>query len=204
VFAVPDTKSPGKSVVTDASRTETEIKLPVADPHAMQEQLAALDFQITKPRIFEANTLYDDHSGGLRARGCIVRLREVGNKRILTFKGPAESKKHKAREELETIVEDGEILALILRRLGFEPVFRYEKYRAEYQRPHERGVVTLDETPVGWFLELEGPPDWIDETATKLGFEESNYLTQSYGSLYQAYCEARGLPASAMVFNVTS
>lgn len=186
------------------NRTETEIKLPIADPQAIRDRLASLHFQITKPRIFEANTLYDDGTRSLRARGCIVRLRQVGNLSILTFKGPAESKKHKAREELETTVADGEIVALILHRLRFEPVFRYEKYRVEYERPHHGGVVTLDETPIGWFLELEGQPDWIDETATNLGFEESQYLTQSYGALYQAYCEARGLLASEMVFGITS
>jgi adenylate cyclase, class 2 len=189
--------------VSRTSQTETEIKLPITNPQSIRDRLASLDFHITKPRVFEANTLYDDGAGSLRARGCIVRLRQVGNQSILTFKGPAETKKHKAREELETTVGGGEIVALILRRLGFEPVFRYEKYRVEYERPHDSGVITLDETPVGWFLELEGPPGWIDETATNLGFEESHYITQSYGSLYQAYCEARGLPASEMVFDVT-
>jgi hypothetical protein len=34
----------------------------------------------------------------------------------------------------------------------------------------------LDETPAGVFLELEGPSRWIDRTARRLGFAESDYL----------------------------
>ena len=30
---------------------------------------------------------------------------------------------------------------------------------------NEPGVIELDETPAGDFLELEGPPEWIDATA---------------------------------------
>jgi adenylate cyclase class 2 len=61
-------------------------------------------------------------------------------------------------------------------------------------------VVTVDETPVGWFLELEGEPAWIDRTAAELGFEEKQYLTESYGSLYLLHCKQRGIEPSDMVF----
>ena len=40
---------------------------------------------------------------------------------------------------------------------------------------------------MGVFLELEGPADWIDQTAARLGLSEAEYLTQSYASLYQEY-----------------
>jgi len=85
--------------------------------------------------------------------------------------------------------------------LGFKPVFRYEKYRREFaQGNNSHGVVTLDETPIGDFLELEGPGDWIDETASRLGFSPENYSLESYGRLYQNYCERKGVKAQNMVF----
>jgi len=180
--------------------TETEIKLPIKDSHGIQVRLAALGFQTTKPRVFEANILYDDEAGTLRNRGCVVRLRQVGPATILTFKGRAESAKHKVREELETTVGDANTAALILERFGFIPTFQYDKYRTEYERPPEAGVVTVDETPIGWFLELEGLPDWIDRTAAELGFCEADYITVSYGTLYRSYCERIGLTPSKMVF----
>ena len=61
-------------------------------------------------------------------------------------------------------------------------MFRYEKYRTEFRQPRRAGVAMLDETPVGVYLELEGTPHWIDRTARRLGFQESDYITASYGA----------------------
>ncbi|MCA1481278.1 class IV adenylate cyclase, partial [Bradyrhizobium sp. NBAIM08] len=140
-------------------------------PEQFAGRLQDAGYRVTKPRIFEANTLYDQPGEVLRARGCLLRLREVGDRAILTFKGPAERGKHKSREELETTLGEAGTAALILERLGFSATFRYEKYRTEYERPGEHGVVTIDETPVGWFIELEGLPEWIDDVAAKLGYK---------------------------------
>ncbi|MBV9156122.1 MAG: adenylate cyclase, partial [Acidobacteriaceae bacterium] len=63
-----------------------------------------------------------------------------------------------------------------------------------------QGVVTLDETPIGTFLELEGPGDWIDETAKQLGFSRADYIVDSYGRLYLADCERRGVQPTNMTF----
>jgi adenylate cyclase, class 2 len=93
-----------------------------------------------------------------------------------------------------------ETLAKILEQLGYRPSFRYEKYRTEFRRDDEAGVVTLDETPIGNFLELEGGGEWIDQTAQKLGFLPKDYVLESYGRLYLAECERRGVQPSHMVF----
>jgi adenylate cyclase class 2 len=91
------------------------------------------------------------------------------------------------------------VLAAILARLGFERMFRYEKYRTEFRRGRT-GVVTLDETPIGTYLELEGEPTWIDRTARLLGFTEADYITLSYGQLYLDRCARQGSKAGDMVF----
>jgi len=62
------------------------------------------------------------------------------------------------------------------------------------------GVATLDDTPIGVFLELEGAPGWIDRTARLLGFAEQDYITASYRSLYVDDCAARGIPPADMIF----
>ena len=69
-----------------------------------------------------------------------------------------------------------------------------------YSRAGEAGVVTLDETPIGVFLELEGPAAWIDATAVVLGFSEADYITASYGSLFFQHREATGGTSRDMVF----
>ncbi|HYI97981.1 MAG TPA: class IV adenylate cyclase [Bryobacteraceae bacterium] len=183
--------------------TETEIKLKIDDPGAIQEHLEAQGLRIVRSRVFETNTLYDFPDARLRAHRSILRLRQVDGKAILTFKGPAEAAKHKTREELETALGDAEIGRKILEKIGMQPGFRYDKYRTEFEKPGESGVVTVDETPVGWFLELEGQPEWIDRTASALGFDERAYITESYGSLYVKHCRENGLEPAIMVFGET-
>lgn len=82
--------------------------------------------------------------------------------------------------------------------MGYQPVFRYEKYRTEYT--DGTGILTLDETPIGCYIELEGDPQWIDETAGKLGYHERDYITKSYGALYRSHCLERQVPPTNMVF----
>jgi adenylate cyclase class 2 len=181
--------------------SETEIKIRVAgSPEQILARIQEAGFVITKPRHFEANTVYDTPEEGLRSQGQLLRLREVGDVTILTFKGQAERGKHKSREEIETTIGDVGNARTILERLGYVATFRYEKYRTEFERPGENGIVTLDDTPIGWFMELEGESDWIDRTAGELGFREGEYVTNSYGSLYLQYCAERGIQPTHMVF----
>jgi hypothetical protein len=65
------------------------------------------------------------------------------------------------------------------------------------------GTATLDETPAGVFLELEGEPAWIDEVAGKLGFTEPDYITASYIQLYVNHCKRQGVAPADMVFDQT-
>jgi adenylate cyclase class 2 len=91
-------------------------------------------------------------------------------------------------------------MTAIVERLGYRRVFRYEKYRTEFHQPRRAGVAMLDETPAGVYLELEGTPHWIDLTARRLGFQESDYITASYGRLYIDWCSANGRTPGDMTF----
>lgn len=179
---------------------ETEIKLKVVDALKAHEQLLADGFIIHKPRIFEANTLYDTPTQELRGRGVMLRLRQAGDTATITFKGPKSISRHKSREEHETIVSDISIAAKILSGLGYAPAFRYQKFRTEYYRAGERGLALLDETPIGWYIELEGEPSWIDAVAERLGYAQSAYITESYFALYQSTCELQKRNPSDMIF----
>jgi len=163
--------------------------------------LDAAGFTVSTPRVFESNALFDTAGGDLYAAGGLLRVRRAGDRGVLTYKGPPLPGKHKNREELEVDVSDADTLSEILDRLSLVVCFRYEKFRTEYRRPGEGGVATLDETPIGVYLELEGVPMWIDRTARRLGFRESAYITASYASLYERYCEKQGIQPSDMTFD---
>jgi adenylate cyclase class 2 len=151
--------------------------------------------------VFEANTVYDTVDCSLRRGDMLLRLRQSGSQGILTWKGRGVPGPHKSRPELETTVASLETLDKILLQLGYLPGFRYEKYRTEFESPDRQGgKITFDETPIGQFLELEGPGDWIDSTARKLDFSPSDYVLSSYGKLYLDYCAERGVQPDNMVF----
>jgi adenylate cyclase class 2 len=189
-----------KPMSADSSSREIEIKLRIEDAAEGRRRLERAGFQIAASRVFEANLVFDTQDGRLRTAGALLRVRQAGQRSLLTFKGPAVHGRHKSREELEIELSDASVAAEILSRLGFQPVFRYEKYRTEFCHPDQAGLVTLDETPIGHFLELEGRPDWIDQTAGRLGFTEPDYITASYGSLYAEYCRTHPVAPAEMVF----
>jgi adenylate cyclase class 2 len=179
---------------------ETEIKL-VADSAAAGRRLLRTNgFRVFKSRVFETNTVYDRPDQALRNSGLLLRIRQAGRVHTLTYKGPSTPSKHKSREELEVALPDAKVMRAIVERLGFQATFRYDKYRTEFKQPRRAGVAVLDETPIGIYLELEGSADWIDRTARKLGFSESDYITQSYGALYFEWCERQDIAPGNMVF----
>ena len=59
------------------------------------------------------------------------------------------------------------------------------------------------DTPIGYYLELEGSRRWIDKTAARLGFSHDDYITKSYGLLYREHCETRGIKPTHMLFKRT-
>ncbi len=179
---------------------ETEVKLRLPDRPAILERIHRLGLAISAPRQFESNTLYDSPDHNLRDRNMLLRLRQLGGEAVITWKGPGNPGPHKSRPELETTVGSLETMHQILTQIGFAQTFRYEKYRTEFAAKDDHGVVTLDETPIGDFLELEGPGEWIDTTADRLGFSSRDYILESYGRLYLADCARRGVEPSNMVF----
>jgi adenylate cyclase, class 2 len=180
------------------SPKEVEIKFVLDDRRALERKLRALRFRRQTPRTHEMNTLYDLPGAVLRGRGELLRLRKYGDEWKLTHKGPGKAGRHKTRVETETAVENGECMEGILTALGFAPSFRYEKFRSEWS--DGTGQVVLDETPIGNYGEIEGPPRWIDRTARALRIAGSQYITDSYAQLFSDWKNRTGSPAREMTF----
>ncbi|HEY1936976.1 MAG TPA: class IV adenylate cyclase [Candidatus Angelobacter sp.] len=179
---------------------EVEIKFRIDGIDALTASLKAAGFQIVTPRTHEMNTLYDQAGGKLRRRGALLRLREYGPKWTLTYKdksGP-QSGRHKSRREIETQLENGGAMEAIVEALGFNPTFRYEKFRTEWT--DNQGHVVIDETPIGSFGEIEGPPEWIDATAKRLDIPVKSYLRESYSELFAAWRRKTKSRAKEMTF----
>jgi adenylate cyclase class 2 len=164
---------------------ETEVKLRVEDAGAARASLRRIGAALVHPRHFEDNVLFDDAAGSLRASGTVLRLRRTPEGGVLTFKGPREIRDGlKSREELETAVDEPGAAHAILERLGYRPVFRYQKYRESWTLRGQE--IEVDETPIGVFLEIEGDVDGIHAVAKDLGYRSSDYVSESYVALYLA------------------
>jgi adenylate cyclase class 2 len=182
---------------------ETEIKIPFAGtPQAARELIERHGYAASGPRTLETDQLFDHGASEMKNADQLLRLRRSGSVSTVTYKGPATRERYKSREEIEFDVSDASAFELVLHRLGYTPGFRYEKYRTKFAS--ESGIVTIDETPIGVFLELEGPADWIDSTALRLGFTSSDYSTASYAALYREYLSAHEGAPTNMVFNASN
>ncbi len=184
---------------------ETEIKFRLdnpADLAGLTLRLPAAGFTLQTPRSFESNVLYDTPDRRMRARTEILRIRSYAGRCLLTHKrlpdaGPGEDT-HKHRIETETEISDGEALAQVFLSLGLVPAFRYEKWRSEWS--DGAGHCVIDETPIGNYAELEGPGQWIDSAAARLGIDPSRYLTLSYGRLFDLWRQQHRSDAEDLTF----
>ncbi|HSM85944.1 MAG TPA: class IV adenylate cyclase [Candidatus Limnocylindrales bacterium] len=182
-----------------AAGHEIEIKFRVKDVKPLGAALLSAGFRLATERTHEMNTLYDLPSGTLRARGALLRLRRYGDLWTLTFKDRSTTQgRHKSRREIETRVENGPAMAELLEALGYRPSFAYEKFRSEWT--DRTGHVVVDETPIGNFGEIEGPPEWIDAIAGTLGITAGQYITASYAELFMEWKQQSRSPASNMLF----
>lgn len=188
---------------TDAMQAaEIELKFAVQDIRALRSAADVLGFTLVTERTFESNVLYDSADRQLRARRQILRLRHYGELCTVTHKRQADGGdadvRYKTRIETESAVEDGDALAGIFTHLGYGPVFRYEKFRTEWEM--EGGHLVLDETPIGIWAELEGAPMWIDAMLEKLGIAAELRTTESYGRIFLRWKEETGSLAENLTF----
>ena len=177
---------------------EREIKLRFETVEQARERVLSIGATPLRGRRLQEDCLLDNQQDALYRRRCVLRVRSECGRSLLTFKGPVQPGAMKLREEYETVAADGNTLLKILEELGLHVWFRYEKYREEFSA--EDVVIAIDETPVGTFIEIEGGEEHIHATASALGKGPSDYITDSYRTLFLQHRAAHGLPNGDMVF----
>ena len=213
-----------------AKETEIKLRITdVPAFHRELKRMGARPASPGTSRVHEENVIFDTPQGGLAKHGQLLRIRtetpEVRGKSkksapkqrvILTFKQPAtrlavaemEGVSHgsyKVRDEIEVEVAESANLARIFEGLGMSGWFRYEKYRTTFRLPASKAwakglLIELDETPIGTFVELEGPAEAIDRAAEELGYSKRDYVLKNYLRLYMEECRRRGEEPRHMLF----
>ena len=186
------------------STLEIEVKLRVVSADQARALLGRLPATPDEGRLFEDNEIYDTPDGTLRQAHRLLRLRIAGHRGLITYKEKVDTDLHaKVRAEIQTEVESPDAARAILLKLGFVRVYRYQKHRSCFVWTDPGGselAISLDETPIGVYLELEGPAPVIDRAAGRMGFTRTDYILDDYHSLHQSWLEQEGLPEGDMVF----
>jgi len=213
-----------------AKETEIKLRITdVPAFHRELKRMGARPASPGTSRVHEENVIFDTPQGGLAKHGQLLRIRtetpEVRGKSkksapkqrvILTFKQPmtrpgvaeTESRSdgpYKVRDEIEVEVAESGNLTRIFEGLGMNGWFRYEKYRTTFRLPASKAwakglLIELDETPIGTFVELEGPAEAIDRAAEELGYSKRDYVLKNYLRLYMEECRRKGEEPRHMLF----
>ncbi len=181
---------------------EREIKLAYDSAEEARAMVLAAGATPLHGRRLQEDALLDTDDEQLRRRRCVLRVRTENGKSRLTFKGPVQPSEMKIREEVETLVGDGEVLLRVLRELGLHVWFRYEKYREEFCQ--EDVIVAIDETPVGVFVEIEGSESGITKTARALGKTPADYMLDSYRGLFLSHRDRLKSSGPDMLFETAA
>ena len=138
---------------------------------------------------FEENYL---HRGGvLDGRNAILRIRKTNDATLLTYKERLrynDDFKHKI--EHETRVADVDATESIIERLGYQLSVVYEKHRRTWH--FGKVEVVLDELPFGYYMEIEGTIEDINEAETLLGIEDLEPEPRGYPRLTAKYGKTKG------------
>lgn len=180
---------------------EIEVKYLDADHDALRLRLRELGAQCLG-RWFEANMVYDDAKRSLKAQGTLLRLRQKGERFVLTLKRASAQTSQTAKiyEEHETGIADTAGLRGILEGLGYLPALRYEKIREKWTL--HGCEVCLDTLPFGLFVEIEGSEADILACAQTLALPQDKASTATYHELNRRHRAAAGLaPDESFVFD---
>jgi adenylate cyclase, class 2 len=209
--------------------TEIKLRIPdMKSFRRLLKRLGARSISAGSGRVHEMNLIFDTPDGGLAKHGQLLRIRtetpepgsgkgkKLPSRSLLTFKNPPDSsatqqhpnpsaRRYKVRDETELHVTDPVALQKIFEGLGLRGWFRYEKFRTTFQLPARLKwaadlLIELDETPIGTYVELEGPAPAIDRAASELGFRPADYVLKNYLVLYIEDCRRHNVQPSNMLF----
>lgn len=181
---------------------EQEVKIRCRDNPLLDRRDIALE--TIAPRHFEDNWLLDFPDRRLTANQSVLRLRIVDDRGWLTFKGPPRPHTWlKDRPEIEAPLTEPRSVLAILRAIGLQCIFRYQKFRTEYRVTLPSGTtarVMFDETPMGNFIELEGREEALAELIDHLHIPRQALIRESYPALWAERARAAGEPPGDMIF----
>ena len=133
---------------------EIELKVRVSSLNPLRQQLIRLNAQPCG-RLHEHDIYYNAPHRDFGMTDEAVRVRYTNDHAVVTYKGAKiKASGLKAREELSTAVESGEVFEQILDRLGFTKTAEVNKWRENFR--FRNAAISLDSVDeLGTFAEIE-------------------------------------------------
>ena len=178
---------------------ELEIKLLVRDLKSIEERLQSFGAALQQERTHEINLRFDTPGNEFSKSAQAIRLRRDTAARM-TYKGPSESRQGvRVRQEIEFVVDDFSAARNFLLALGYVIIIIYEKYRTVYE--YNGVLVTLDELPYGYFVEIEGQdPASIMKVNQELGLNWESKIPESYIMMFNRIRQLEKLATRDLLF----
>ena len=163
---------------------EVEIKIPINNADEIREKILSKGGKIKREKHFESNYLFDYLDRSLSAQGFLLRVRDLPEGALLTFKGKVVThEKYKTRPEAETICLDKEAL----------------KTREEYIL--NDALVCIDQLPFGYYLEIEGEEENIEKVTEILELDKNLFSKKSYAAIFAEICREAGKAFTDILFS---
>lgn len=178
---------------------EREVKFYIQDLEALAERLHICGADLTRVRTLEINLRLDTQDRSLYKQGRMLRLRQDDRARV-TYKADARVEGGViARTEIEFTVDNFTVALKLFEALGYQTMVIYEKYRRVYRIGDVE--VTLDELPMGNFVEIEAPNNTLIEgVAQMLGLDWSKGIATNYIGLFETARANRGFTFNDLIF----
>lgn len=127
---------------------EIELKFLNIDPNEIRLRLQKCGAHL----VFNSEITSTSFHGTTLKKGAFLRMRTIGDRTYLAYKGPCVRSAYKRREEIEVMVENSEAMMALLTSLGFSSKPSHQKRREHYRLGN--GVIDIDF--------IEGVPPFIE------------------------------------------
>jgi predicted adenylyl cyclase CyaB len=178
-------------------KEEIEMKAVLQNPNELRRSLRKNRARMVG-KYKEINMAFDFPDSRLERNQNLLRLRRIGKRTIMTFKGRTKDGRAKVRDEFETDVMHFKAVLSILKGIGLVETFKLEKIREEYRLG--KSTVVIDRLPkLGYFCEIETDSEReIDRVALRLGIK--NLTNKSYNYFINDFIKRTNYKKKELVF----
>ncbi|MBI2607960.1 MAG: class IV adenylate cyclase [Candidatus Doudnabacteria bacterium] len=172
---------------------EIEVKIKLDNPEALMKKVAALGgIKISEQEGLESDIMYNNQAGDFdfdNPTGKHLRLRKAPYGNVFTYKEKGEEHQNLLqRFEIQTKIENFEVMDEILRKIGFYHFRIKEKFVTKFEL--EGLVLEFHKLPfLGDFLEIEAAENTLDVFLPKLGLSLTKGINKGYSTLFLEYCK---------------